>query len=1300
SLPHTASTRLEIKLLLNRAQCYRRLGFHQEAYEDYFSAEKKAEMYQYNDLRWHVYGHTAAFLSIHGPEVAPENYREKAEEYYARSLLVVEEMPLRYAGKREKVLGIYNGYIDLLLQSKKWQTAFNVAERKTSFNRIILVGSESPDLYDETHDRMYRQYGYLLQEIVHLENKLSSKLEEGADPDSSEINETRNSITKKKRAIHDLYSRMKSSSPLLLSYIKIEDDNNARNIRHDKTVLRFYNHDGKKGCWKIRNGAVEFEYYTSSREDFLEKQLKAYSDPVIIASEDLSMGEDNNDLKGVLSNFNIIPSLGRLPLYQKAKGYPVTFITADKEPLTQAILLDTLLPSPDSDKEELERYNLVIDSDSSGFNITPGHLFASRYLYPIVIKNTDSIDYEEFLLMMESSLYARVQKIYITLNADDDDIVQLARDISDKKLKEPGDSKSFTGKMLVSGFETGDAERTDRYTKKQAEREWNTHEQSLKKGDYDSARNHLHRWYGYSAGEDNSHPIYHFQLAEIYLHEGKTEKAISEINSSLEKSKDTEIEKRIFSFKIYILLYSGRVQQARELMSELDYNTGAEESVDVLVYRYILSIIQDGGINSELSIYETGLKNYLNRDRLAILAAQYLSVYGNTENAVSIMEKWKPSYILPSREYIRAYFLGKNIKGESSRESVQTLMSLVTSSASIEQLEEKARSLLTRDSSAKLTDLLVLELMHQVYEDRDIPARSDSILSSINLESIVSRAVWVDSILYLRKMTKTMDSHGEYDKALRYVNLWENVIDDQSARSLLYYPQFQKADILSKSKQFGESYTICKKILTDMSPVFPIYPHVQLLQLENEIQGKRIQDAKKRWESISSYISSKHEYIYKLLKVRIDFMEIVEKGRTTDRELENIEKTVREALASIDDNRNLVSYPLRMDIVKSSLNVMMSFRMSRGNYIEALYYAEVIKLLEIRSAMSLDKYNDNSSEDSINRFKNLTGVSDGEELISLVRKNPSLLYSSIVNMIPVREYQAVIPDDTVVMYMVRNHDDIFFWAIGKGSVNPGRIKGGFSSIKSWLQEYRDAAALLEPVTGFSTRLQAILSPLAGYFKKQKKVLFVVDNDLISVPFEIMGERNMLAETHSVYYSSSILSSFIPSGNDVNNVTLAGNPERSIATSLQNVAIKESGIKYMTGEVKPGKAVHIYSSLRYNPVSRQCISDDRKLAGYFDENPYLYLSSVESPGSNLDNVLVNAAVTNGCKNIVIDNLSVKDVNVAVFANTLYSHIHKGIPVDRAFSLAKTAVIEDKRYKHPSFWEGLRLYVRPSDIHNEE
>ncbi len=1296
SMPRTASIRLEIKLLLNRAQCYRRLGFYQKAYEDYFSAEKKAETYQYNDLRWQVYGHTAEFLSLHGPEVAPENFRKKAEEYYRQSLAVVEDMPLRYAGKRAKVLGIYNGYIDHLLAGKKWQTAFNVAERKTSFNKIILIGSESPDLYGVDHDRMYRQYSYLLQEIVQREKELSSKLEKGATQDSPGINQVKGSIVKTKAEVRNLYGRMKSSDPLLLSYVRIENGNTSQSLRNDKAVLKLYTHDGKEGCWKIRNGNVEFEYYSSSREEYLEKQLKAYSDPVIIASEDLFMDGNSDELKGVLRNFNIIPSLGRMPLYQKTSGYPVTFITADKESLTQAVRAQAALPSPDSDKAELERYNLIIDSDTSGFNITPGYLFAHRYLYPIIIKNTDAIDYEQLLLMMESSLYAQVQKIYITLNADDDDLVHLARDISDSRKKVSGDSNGFTGKMLVSGFDTVDTERSSRDWKEQAESEWSTYEESLKKSEYDSARNHLHRWYGYAAGQDNSHATYHSQLAEVYLHEGKPAKAINEINSALEKSKGTEIENRILSFKIYILLYSGNVQQARELISQLENDTGAEKSVDVLVYRYILGIIQSGGIDSDLSIYEIGLKSYLNRDRFAILAAQYFSLYGNNEKAAAVMKKWKPSYIAPAREYIRSYFFGKKINGKNNRETVRKLLSIAKSGIPIEQLEEKARNLLTGDSSPEMTDLLVLELMHQVYEDRGLPSRSDVILSSLNLESIVSRAEWVDRVFYLRKMAETMNRLGEFKKALHYVGLWEKAIKDGAPRSLVYYPHFQKADILSKKEQFKESYTTCKKLLADMSPVFPIYPQVQLLQLENEIHGNRIQEAKKRWENISPYITSKLEYIYKLLKVRIEFMEIVEKGSTSDSELENIENTVREALSSIDVNRDLVSYPLRMDIVKSSLNVMMSFRMSRGNHVDALYYAEVIKQLELRSTLSLDIHGVNPGEDNINRFKNISRETDGKEFISLVRENPSLLYSSIVPMIPVREYQDDIPDDTVVMYMVRNHEDILFWAIGKRSLNPGRIKGGFSRIRSWLGEYRDAASLLEPITGYSAGLQTILSPLSRYFKNKKRVLFVVDNDLVSVPFEITGERNMLAETHSVYYSSSILSSFIPSENNFNRIVLAGDPENSIATSLQNVAIKESGMGYTSGEVTPGKAAHIYSPLRYNPVHRGCIIDDRKLSGYFSGNPYLYFTSLKTPGSNLDTVLVNAAVINGCGNIIIDDLAVQDVNVAVFTNTLYRSIHRGLSVDRAFSLAKTAVIEDKRYKHPSFWEGLRLYVRPSDI----
>jgi len=1146
------------------------------------------------------------------------------------------------------------------------------------------------------HNRLYREYSYLLQGRINRENEISRKLEQGAAPDSDDVTTLRASINKKEHEMRDLYARIKASSPLLLSYIKIDSGTTGNKMLNGMTVFRFYDHDGKTGYWKISDGGVVFDYYSSSHEEFLEKQLKNHSYPVIIASEDLDTIDDKNNLRGITGHFNIVPSLDRIGLYQNASRYPVSFIIADKESITGTMLESTGLSSPDPDSTELERYNLIIDSSPSGFNITAGYLFKQRYLYPGVIKNTDAIDYENLLLLMESSLYAGVQKLYITTGADDESIVQLALNVSGFSDQVPGEKSKFTEKMFVTGIDGGDAEKTSRDGEEQAEREWALHEKSLKTGQYDSARNHLHRWYGYSTGDSNSHGLYHFQLARVNYHAGLYEKAISEIDSALDKAKGTDLENKIISFKIYILFYSGRVQRARELISRLEENTKGGVSVDVLAYRYILSVIDSGGVESDVSLYASEFNSYLNRDRLAMLAAQYLSLYGNTKTAVAMMEKWKPSYITPAREYVRAYFFGKKISREMNKSPVNTLMSIVKNEIPVEELEKKARNLLAQEKISQWEAVLVLELMHRVYEERGLQQRNDFMLSSLDLQSILSRAVWIDRIFYLRKMTRTMNRFGEYDKALHYSNLWVDAIEDYSPGSLVYYANFEKADVLSKKKQFSESYKLCKIILADMSPIFPVYPDVQLLQIENEVNSKRVKDAKERWNKISPYITPKLDYIYKLVRVRIAFLEIIGEGSASDRRLENIEKTVKEAIESIDTNRDSISYPLRMDMVKSSLNVMMSFKMSRGNHVDALYYAEVIKQLELRSSMVLDTKSIDSREDITSRFKSLKKDSDGEEFLSLLRKYPLLQYTSIARMIPLKEYQSTIPDNTMVIYMVKNHQDIFYWAIGQNSVNPGRIKGGFSSIETWLEEYRDAASLLKPVSGFSARLKSLLSPLNRYFKQHERILLIVDNDLVLVPFEITGENTMLAETHSVFYGSSILSSFIPSKNKVSRIFLAGDPEHSLATSLQNVAIKESGVKIKKSEIVPGNAHHIFAPLQYNPIARKFLINGLIFSEKFHHNPYLYISSQEYSGSSLDNVLADVASINGCGNILIDDLMVQDVNVAIFANKLYTSIHEGHSVDRAFTLAKTEIIEDNRYRHPSFWAGLRLYVKPSHI----
>jgi len=1297
NMPDASSRRLEIKLLLNRARCYSRTGFYQKAYEDYFSAEKLAEQYEYNDLRWQVYGHTAEFLAWHGAGLEIRDHKNRAKDYFNRSISLVEEEPLRYAARREKVLGIYRGYIDLLLAEKSRGPAFRIAERMTSFNRIILIASESPDLSIDQHDQLYRRYRYLLNNHVRMQNELSSKLEKGASSSSKNINSLRSSMEKIKNQMHDLLSTAEKSSTLLHSYLTVNQDSSFEDMPEGMTVFRFYLHDGKKGYWKITGDSIGFEYMKSPVNEFIDKTFSNNTRNVIIASKDYQRIFSNENIAAMGTRGRFIPSLDRIHAYLDHEEYPLTFITSDKGALTQKLKKHISFQTFDRDGDDPGRYNLVIDSGPSGFNLDPGYLFRQQYLYPTVIKNVEGMDYETFMMLMESSLYARVKQLIITVDASDTAIIDLTRNIAGEH-KERDTRKEITGEqVLVTGLEPGipgykPADKGAAGKKN----EWAAYERSLKQQKHDAARNHLHRWLAIAFEENDSRSTYHFQLSKINLNEGKYNAALNEIDRVLKRTQDKDIVQKAKAYKIYLLLYSGEIQKARNLYSSWKEDPGVQSSHDARAFGYILEITNSGKAGTAFPGDDTAAANLLNPDMLKLLAAQYLSLYGYTGEARGLVNTWSPSYTLPVREHVRAYLLGyENTQRLDSAAAFQ-LVSLSSKNVDIEKIEQRLRNLLTGEKHHSGEGILLLEIMHKIYAERGMPERSDSVLSSFDLTSILSGAAWMDKAFYLGKMTKTMSTLGEYQKAHDYVNLWGKAAGESAPLTLTYLNRFNEAKILAKKKNYSGSHDLCRQLLNNMPDDFPMYPEVQLLQLENEVNAGKLKDAKKRWSEISPYITPGIDYIYRLLMVRIRFLEILKAGTVSDSELENIEKMVHEALGSLDKNRSEVSYPLQMDIVKSSLNAVMSFRMSRGYHVKALYYAEVIKLLELRSALSLDHNSNRLNDEIIKQYRSIQEESRAEEFIALLEKYPSLNYAAIAGMLPLKKYQSSIPEKTVVIYMVRNHRDIYYWVMGRRFVEPGRIKDGFVRLEDWLREYRDAVSLLKPVSGYSSKLKSLFSPLAKNLKQQDRLLFVVDSDLDPVPFEIMGERDMLEETHSVFYSGPILSSLVPSRGTFNEIGLAGDPDTSLATSLQYIAVKESGIQYNKTGMQPGKAIHLFTPLRYDPVNRTLMINQQRCTESLRETPFLYISSPFSAGLNLDNVLITLTGINRCGAVIIDEADMKDVNTGIFADRFYSYINDGKSITSAFILARRAIIDDDRYKHPSFWAGLRLYIQPADI----
>jgi hypothetical protein len=224
----------------------------------------------------------------------------------------------------------------------------------------------------------------------------------------------------------------------------------------------------------------------------------------------------------------------------------------------------------------------------------------------------------------------------------------------------------------------------------------------------------------------------------------------------------------------------------------------------------------------------------------------------------------------------------------------------------------------------------------------------------------------------------------------------------------------------------------------------------------------------------------------------------------------------------------------------------------------------------------------------------------------------------------------------------------------------------------------------------SKNLYSIFKNLEGYYKDKKTIFLITDNELESIPFEIIGEKNMLEETHTIVYLPSILSTFLKYNEGKNAVNLIDASDESILNNTEFISIKESGIPYdKQNKIKSGIG-HIQGKIFID-------SADGKLfigSSLFNESTagaeILYIPEFHIGKKISCNEFIRQNSIYGINSIIINDARIHDVNNAIFVNTLYNGINEKKSLITAFQQAKQAVRSNKKYSDPFCWAGIRLY----------
>jgi hypothetical protein len=497
---------------------------------------------------------------------------------------------------------------------------------------------------------------------------------------------------------------------------------------------------------------------------------------------------------------------------------------------------------------------------------------------------------------------------------------------------------------------------------------------------------------------------------------------------------------------------------------------------------------------------------------------------------------------------------------------------------------------------------------------------------------------------------------------------------------------------LQGKSSINRSYEIAKRGYTLIDEGDELSVPYQLLLMENEIFLGMIESAQKRGVRIESGLRDEYRYVLYLLRSNRVRHRILRRKKATDSDLNIYENLVSQAINILDSSPDLLQRFNRIDLIKRGLDFIIRNELSRRNVLKALMYAEVRKQLLIRSKFPGITRAGDLPREAIEEFKGIRR-GDGKEkrFVALLRRYPLLQVQATVRTVPIESFQKLVPENAVAFYMVENENDIFTWVIDERRVVFRILRNGFPRVRGIQARYDAALSQHISTIGVSKQLYNLFKPLERYYKGKKMLIIITDDDLETVPFEILGQREMLDETHTVVYLSSILSALrkYNAGNRV--VSLLDTDSRGIYHELELVALRESGISYKASQIINSGMGHIHSSILFDQFRGEFFLDGKRYHTVVKTPEIIYLPSahfIEQRGYN-DITLFSSF--KGIRAVIINDAMIHDVNNAIFVDTFYREIARGRGFIEAFERAKHSIRDNERYNHPAYWAGIRIYL---------
>jgi len=1264
---------LQVKLLLNAAVCYTRMGAYDKAYAMYIDAVTLADSRQSILLQFSTYLDTAGFLKEQGRSVEGDDFLAVAADYYEKALSLVEKYPVFYSDSLSKIENLYNSLAEINIQTGRWKNAFNLTERQYAAVKIIVINRLSPDFSDKNDVRVYHRYQKLLAEIRRSMDEISLQ-DENIDEEVRAL-QIKN-LESRKNELDTFTRNLRKDRPLLASYLSMQNSESlpGKSVQ----AVSFFLAKNKLHAWIIKDGTLTFTTITADAGDaadlaaritaFLEKTGGGKNIHVVFNQSIMRILRQSSPAPR-FPRCTFVPSVSSIPYCHREQDRPLYNVFYSGTGLAGHLSSESL-PVTEYKKEPVDYtpFSLLVDEGENEL-FTPAILFNTKLQPALIIKNIQDLDYESIISFFEASLYADIPSTIITLRSGQSDLAATIRLVARGGFPSLAD-RSETGSVVLpfGRFISGKGISLNEKEKlKRASEAMEKHNHYVSEGSYELARIELNRWHELSRRDTETEIRYTCAGAILHLLQGDIVTSSDLVKNVLSSfSGDAVTTEPLLILKIYLELYQGDIASASQVLHN---NPRLLTYAETGIFNAIIEAAA-GSLDESLKLYR-GLKSASDTDspgtdeykqvlptgRLELLFAEYLLMLEGRDTARSLLKNRQGDFPMSDRETISYCFLGgskKSMAGLSERagDIVKTGNELLTNEKiSPRRLLEYSVSLGGFDRLTAPVWTILLEQSRRRNLDADIR----SSFENMDINSLWGDTSHLDAILLLKTLSRLYTGAGEPTRAIEIIDSLLARLKDRGNISLIKELMLTKGKILTQQGIYSDAYKNALDLEEMMNKNDRFYRDNQLLLLDCETRLAQKERAEKRVTELLSdkTLSGVHAFTLLLLRTRLELNRLATLKIATAEEGRLFEQLFQSAVDRLDSDPGLYGSITSVDLLEEVIDEYINYKMKTGNKTDALLYSDMKKQISARL-----------------KYAAATGQ------------------LKTIRSLPLMDIQKKIPSDAVLICIAKNRKDIFAWIITKAAKNTEIIKEVIPGLTDELARYKENLLSLQNTANTSLTLDRVFTPLKKYYKDKKTIIFITDEFMEQVPFEIMGEKNFLIETHEIYFLPSLATALKNISLNVRSVEIIGNGRDTIFTGVEDIALRESGIPLTSG-VTTGSIVHLFEPVLYDQAGRKLYCENTNFSEIAKRSTGLYLPSLYFTGSGPGIFsLTNSQL--GINFIIFNNSTIHDNNNAWFINSMYSQLSRGDDVRMSFEKAIQSLKDKKEFRHPAYWWGIRLY----------